>query len=605
MPSKLLSSIILAILYAGYGYAAPRSKEPRNTEKYTKHIGRDLTVEVFHPESEYKTLGKGIPLPESFAPVRGTKDKTVLVVTSELGVPASEVSYTSGYQGEAGEYGYAKQLHDGIPINNAVANVAIKDSMVVALGHSFVDTSKATNSTPTVDVNSVIPKVEQALDGKRNSIPPTVEYVALQDGSVALVHVFQVQNDAAGTWYAAHVDAHSGELLSVTDFVSHATYKVLPVTKTSIAEGLETVVDPEDLSSSPLGWHTSSGTLGNNGEAYKIPGTSGPSSDNLIFNHTYDPTLNPTEGDNTNAALINAFYVMNSYHDTLYHYGFTEAGFNFQYDNFGKGGLDGDGVDVSVQDPSGMNNAKFSTPPDGQIPICRMFIWDKTSPNRDGALENDILIHELTHGLTNRMTGGGTASCLQITESRGLGEGWSDALADWFAHSDTPTVSDFLLGAWVSPPGGVRTLPYSTSQSTNPYLYSEIKWLESVHDIGEVWYVNPIFRFALPSLIYLSRANILHNVYAALVDTYGWSPNARTDPTGSEGNVVWLHLFVDALALQPCNPMFPHARAAWIQADENRYGGAHKCLLWKVFASRGLGVGAQTKIDSFEVPDDC
>lgn len=42
---------------------------------------------------------------------------------------------------------------------------------------------------------------------------------------------------------------------------------------------------------------------------------------------------------------------------------------------------------------------------------------------RDGALENDIVVHENTHGMTNRMTGGGTAACLQTTESGGLGEG--------------------------------------------------------------------------------------------------------------------------------------------------------------------------------------
>lgn len=42
---------------------------------------------------------------------------------------------------------------------------------------------------------------------------------------------------------------------------------------------------------------------------------------------------------------------------------------------------------------------------------------------RDGALENDIVVHENTHGMTNRMTGGGTAACLQSIEALGLGEG--------------------------------------------------------------------------------------------------------------------------------------------------------------------------------------
>ncbi len=45
-------------------------------------------------------------------------------------------------------------------------------------------------------------------------------------------------------------------------------------------------------------------------------------------------------------------------------------------------------------------------------------------------MENDIVIHELTHGVTNRMTGGGTGRCLQTTEAGGMGEGWSDSMAE-------------------------------------------------------------------------------------------------------------------------------------------------------------------------------
>ena len=55
-------------------------------------------------------------------------------------------------------------------------------------------------------------------------------------------------------------------------------------------------------------------------------------------------------------------------------------------------------------------------------------------PRRDGAMENDIVVHEMTHGITNRMTGGGTGRCLQSTEAAGLGEGWSDAMAEYVAH---------------------------------------------------------------------------------------------------------------------------------------------------------------------------
>lgn len=67
----------------------------------------------------------------------------------------------------------------------------------------------------------------------------------------------------------------------------------------------------------------------------------------------------------------------------------------------------------------------------GQFGVCSMFIWNITDPRRDGAMENDIVVHELTHGVTNRMTGGGTGRCLQTLEAGGMGEGWSDAMAKY------------------------------------------------------------------------------------------------------------------------------------------------------------------------------
>ena len=46
-----------------------------------------------------------------------------------------------------------------------------------------------------------------------------------------------------------------------------------------------------------------------------------------------------------------------------------------------------------------------------------MFLWNFVNPERDGALENDIVTHENTHGISNRMTGGGTGRYVR-TRSR-------------------------------------------------------------------------------------------------------------------------------------------------------------------------------------------
>ncbi|KAG8799496.1 hypothetical protein FRC17_007122, partial [Serendipita sp. 399] len=103
------------------------------------------------------------------------------------------------------------------------------------------------------------------------------------------------------------------------------------------------------------------------------------------------------------------------------------------------------------------------------------------------------------------MTGGGTGRCIQTTESRGLGEGWSDAFAEWMSHKDA-SVPDFTMARWVNnSPKGYRTYPYSTDRAVNPLKYSNLTSLNAVHAIGEnIW--QQVW------------ANMLHNVYAGLVE---------------------------------------------------------------------------------------
>jgi len=112
-----------------------------------------------------------------------------------------------------------------------------------------------------------------------------------------------------------------------------------------------------------------------------------------------------------------------------------------------------------------------------------MYLWNHTDPKRDGALDTCILVHEYTHGLTNRLAGGGTALCLQTKEAGGMGEGWGDAMAEW-ADLETDEVPDYVFGAYAADqPGGIRTVPYSIDHSVNPLMYSTIQQLDEVHSM--------------------------------------------------------------------------------------------------------------------------
>ncbi|KAJ7461624.1 Fungalysin metallopeptidase-domain-containing protein [Mycena latifolia] len=519
-----------------------------NSERRLNLARRTSASGAYFPPSTYQTFDGGIGLP--FLRRDGSLAETATAfVENQLKVNASTVKFKSGYSGDVAQYAYVKQQHNNISFANAVANVAFKNGKVVSFGNSFVKPSSIAPSSPTISIESAIATAERTLDGTYNKIPTVLEYLVEPDSSASLVYAF--------------VNAHSGKF-----------YRVLPIYKQNLTEGFELLENPQDLFSSPLGWHNdgttaTNDTSGNNALVYydqTLTNTTVQSAPGLVFNYTQDPSISPSEKMNPDAARTNVFYILNTMHDMAYKYGFTEAAFNFQQTNLQGVGQGGDRVLASVQNSLGIDNANFATPPEHrQSGQMNMYLWDITDPMRDGALENDIVVHETTHGITNRMTGGGTGRCLQIVESGGLGEGWSDAMADWTEQVSAP-ISDFTLGSYVNGGVGIRSKPYSTNSTINPYTYSTLLELGEVHDIGEVW------------------ANMLHNVHAALVDAHGLSKTARTDPSGSKGNVVFLHLFIDALALQPCQPDFLQARDAIIQADHNRYTGSNKCLLWKAFA---------------------
>ncbi|TEB31688.1 hypothetical protein FA13DRAFT_1754744 [Coprinellus micaceus] len=184
-------------------------------------------------------------------------------------------------------------------------------------------------------------------------------------------------------------------------------------------------------------------------------------------------------------------------------------------------------------------------------------------------MANDVVVHELTHGITNRPTGGGTAACLQTLEARGLGEGWSDAVAEHYREMILSFLPDGLNKAALLSltTAGLRTYPYSIDLFVSPPVYATF------------W------------------ANILHNVYAALVQAHGWSSTAFTDPDTAHDNAVFMRLLFDALSFQPCNPTaFVSARDARIEADDTHYAGAHY---------RGLGVTAANFVDDASVPAGC
>ena len=155
------------------------------------------------------------------------EDSAIAFVQSRSGVGSDAVHVRSTFNSETASHVYVKQRLNGVPVANAVANVAFnKANKVAAFGSSFVKASKVAASTPSVSVEDAIAAAEKQLSGTYdadNFPEPQLEYFAKDDDSAVLTHSFQVRNEEAGTWFEAFVDAHTGELVSVTDFVAKAS----------------------------------------------------------------------------------------------------------------------------------------------------------------------------------------------------------------------------------------------------------------------------------------------------------------------------------------------------------------------------------------------
>ena len=111
-----------------------------------------------------------------------------------------------------------------------------------------------------------------------------------------------------------------------------------------------------------------------------------------------------------------------------------------------------------------------------------MYIFNGATPNRDGDLDAEVVLHEYTHGLSNRRVGGGVG--ISALQSQGMGEGWSDfyALSLLSQPGDDPN-GVYAAAAYASYQlgnlqqnyyFGIRRYPYSTDLAKNPLTFKDI-----------------------------------------------------------------------------------------------------------------------------------
>lgn len=300
-------------------------------------------------------------------------------------------------------------------------------------------------------------------------------------------------------------------------------------------------------------------------------------------------------------SVTQLFYTSNWFHNATYLLGFTEAARNFQNVNFTGQGVGGDRIRAEGQDSSGTNNANFSTPADGGRGRMQMYVWTGPTPNIDGNLDTDVVIHELTHGLSNRLHGNSTGLINDM--SRGMGEGWSDFFGMALLSRPTDPINGvyttgsydtyrlggtFLNNAYY----GIRRFPTAVRAFTggpnnrphNPLTFADIDVTQfnlsdgafaprfsgtpdQVHAAGEIW------------------CNTLWEVRARFIQRLGWQ----------EGNRRILQFVIDGMKLSPLSPTFINARDSIVAAALASGTDADVADIWAGFTIRGIGAGASVQ----------
>lgn len=260
----------------------------------------------------------------------------------------------------------------------------------------------------------------------RADIPVHACFEPQPDGSVRLAWMLVIEQANTSDVWSMRVDAQTGLILSKfnrtvycssghvhtagedisrcedvageaplpatnQDDEANESYRVFQLPVESPAHGSRSLVqNPADPTASPFGWLDVNGvdgpeytyTRGNNAWSYDDSasdnmGTPVESAqgNNSVFDFPFDPNLEPES--NRSAAITNLFYMTNKMHDFTYRFGFDEAAGNFQDNNYGRGGEEGDPVNAEALDGSGVDNANFTPSPDGFPGRMQMYKWTR------------------------------------------------------------------------------------------------------------------------------------------------------------------------------------------------------------------------------------
>ena len=564
-----------------------------------------------------------------------------------------------------------QQMLNGLPVQNTYANVAVdNDGRILAASTNFlsgiggeqqsevvfepeVDSVQAFQSlvsalgltlteTPSVTSSSSGVSQQQTLSGggvAEGNVDVQLVYVPSASG-VDLAWSLEFLAPSVDAAYSGVVSADAaGNALYAVDRMRDAFYRVYELPDGHPGAVDSTIVTDAvvDARASQFGWHDTDGvvgpeftdTRGNNvwvsegiagANGFNTLGTMAEGGPDLEFDYPYNDLLGPFAQENVEAATVQAFYIANVLHDSLYRYGFDEAAGNFQANNYTGNGLPGDQMIISVADPDSVGN--ILPLEDGIAPLMQLGF----SPNGTSiAMDPDVVIHEYAHGVWER-TLGGPLTPAQQTSADGdqvgaMNEGFADYLAVWYGMQDTYTpdfprymgpYSDVLLNG-----EGIRSVPYAHDLSVDPITFDS--WNDDpghmgnqnnqIHNGGTIWASflydmtwELIFKYGGVRNADAMQVAFNEDVYQSVGGLAG-RHSTLTNTIGADdidlttgANNLALQLVLDGLKMSPLDPTFGQMRDSILAADVALTGGVNHDAIWRAASRRGLGYSSESDL---------
>ncbi|KAH6569340.1 hypothetical protein BASA62_004951 [Batrachochytrium salamandrivorans] len=247
-----------------------------------------------------ESIHRWIPLDEETPTPTSDQDPVdigLLYILQNLNIRSNEFKVMKNFTDSLGvTHVYGIPRHKGSFIKNPHAAAHVKNGQVFFYSATIKNNPRLTKRSPTISKSTVKISSRKAVKAAvdclgvpfYNAIAPVKESYSTDDGDI-LVWIFQLRDNPITQWIEVKVNANTGAIVSKKGVKRDFTYTAIELPNESFNDGFSTVVNPENLKSSPNGWTEGYKLKGNNALVKFKKGKTLKTITRGVFDGAFDP----------------------------------------------------------------------------------------------------------------------------------------------------------------------------------------------------------------------------------------------------------------------------------------------------------------------------